>query len=70
LPDETNTDSNGRNDMHVLILTFGPRGNIEPMVGLAVWVRALGVPCDTVPAATEGWDAQVSTGVLPRGVWR
>lgn len=56
--------------MHVLILTFGPRGNIEPMVGLAVWVRALGVPCDTVPAATEGWDAQVSTGVLPRGVWR
>ena len=28
--------------MRVLLSTYGSRGDVEPMVGLAVWLRALG----------------------------
>jgi vancomycin aglycone glucosyltransferase len=108
--------------MRVLLSTYGSRGDVEPMVGLAVQLRALGaeawvcappdfaellarvgvplVPIgqpvrlpvtgppppaaadlprraaelvaaqfDTVPAAAEGCDALVATGVIPAGVW-
>jgi vancomycin aglycone glucosyltransferase len=109
--------------MRVLLSTYGSRGDVEPMVGLAVQLRALGaeawvcappdkefaellarvgvprVPIgqpvhppvtggtpptaadlprraaelvaaqfDTVPAAAEGCDALVATGVMPAGV--
>ena len=106
--------------MRVLLSTYGSRGDVEPMVGLAVQLRALdaempvcappdfaellarlGVPLvpvgqpvrplvsgampptaasprcvaelvpaqvDTVPAAAEGCDALVATGVMPAGV--
>ena len=107
--------------MRVLLSTYGSRGDVEPMVGLAVQSRALGaemrVPArpdfaellarvgvplvpvgqpvrplvtgatpptaadlprraaelvaaqfDTVPAAAEGCDALVATGVMPAGV--
>ena len=107
--------------MRVLLSTYGSRGDVEPMVGLAVQLRALGaempvcappdfaellagvgvplVPVgqpvrplvsgptppsaadlprcaaelvaaqfDTVPAAAEGCDALVATGVMPAGV--
>ena len=47
--------------MRVLLSTYGLRGDVEPMVGLAVELRALGA---------EGCDALVATGVLPAGVWR
>jgi len=30
--------------MRVLLSTYGSRGDVEPMVGLAVLLRALGVP--------------------------
>ena len=53
--------------MSVLLSTYGSRGDIEPLVGLAVRVRALGVQCDTVAAVAEGSDARVSTGLMPRG---
>jgi vancomycin aglycone glucosyltransferase len=56
--------------MPVLLSTYGARGDIEPMVGLAVRVRVLGVQCDTVAAlVAEGSDAQVSACVMPRGAW-
>jgi hypothetical protein len=49
--------------MRVLMSTYGSRGDVEPMVGLAVQLRALG-------AAAEGCDALVATGVTPTGAWR
>jgi UDP:flavonoid glycosyltransferase YjiC (YdhE family) len=47
--------------MRVLLSTYGSRGDVEPMVGLAVQSRALGA---------VGCDALVATGVTPAGVWR
>jgi UDP:flavonoid glycosyltransferase YjiC (YdhE family) len=47
--------------MRVLLSTYGSRGDVEPMVGLAVQLRALGA---------ERCDALVATGVTPAGVWR
>ena len=58
--------------MRVLLSTYGSRGDVEPMVGLAVRLRALGAevrvcaPPDC--AAAEGCDALVATGVMPAGV--
>jgi hypothetical protein len=46
--------------MRVLSM-YGSRGDVEPMVALAVQLRPLGA---------EGCDAQVATGVTPAGVWR
>ena len=48
-------------EMRVLLSTYGSRGDVEPMVGLAVQLRAL---------AAEGCDALVATGVMPAGAWR
>jgi hypothetical protein len=47
--------------MRVLLSTYGSRGDVEPMVGLAVRSRALGA---------EDCDAPVATGVMATGVWR
>lgn len=41
--------------MRVLLPTHGSCGNVEPMVGLALRLRALGA---------------LSAGVMPAGVWR
>jgi hypothetical protein len=46
--------------MRVLLSTYGSRA-VEPLVGLAVQLRALGA---------ERCDALVATGVKPAGVWR
>jgi hypothetical protein len=46
--------------MRVLLSTYGSRRDVEPMVGLAVQLRALGA---------EGCDSLVATGVMPAGVW-
>lgn len=56
--------------MRVLLLTSGACGDVEPMVGLAVRLRALGAQCATVAAVAAGFAARVSTGVLPSGGWR
>jgi hypothetical protein len=48
--------------MDVLSSTYESRGNVDPMVGLAGQVRALG-------AAAEGCDALIATRVVPAGVW-
>ena len=60
--------------MRVLLSTYGGRGDVEPLVGLAVRLRALGAevracaPPDR--AAAEECDAPVAAGVMPNGVWR
>ncbi len=50
---------NEDSEMRVLLSTYKSQGDVEPMVGLAVRLRALG---------TEGCDALVVTGVTPTGV--
>ena len=60
--------------MRVLVSTYGSRGDVEPMVALAVQLQAPGAevrvcaPRDC--AAAEGCDALVASGVVPAGVWR
>jgi len=60
--------------MRVLWSVYGSRGGVEPVVRLAVLLRALGVgvrvcaPPDCV--AAEGCDALVAKDVMPAGVWR
>jgi len=113
MPAEARTEGNGSSEMRVLLSTYESHGNVEPMVGLAVQLRALGaemqvcappdfaellarigVPllpigqpvrplvsgatppsaasprraAELVPAAAEGCDALVATGVMPAGV--
>ena len=55
--------------MRVLSSTYGLRGDLGPMAGLAVQLRALGAEFDTVAGAAEGRDAPVETGEMPTGVW-
>jgi hypothetical protein len=52
--------------MRVMLTTYSSRGDVEPMVGLAVPSRAL----DTVAAAAEECHALVATGVTTAGVCR
>jgi hypothetical protein len=44
-----------------VLSSCGSRGDLEPMVGVAVQLRVLGA---------EGCDALVATGMVPAGVWR
>jgi vancomycin aglycone glucosyltransferase len=55
--------------MRVLLSTYGSRGDVDPMVGLAVQSRTLGAEV-RVCAAAEECAAPVATGVLPTGGWR
>jgi vancomycin aglycone glucosyltransferase len=54
--------------MHVLLSTYGARRDAEPMVGLAVRLRALGA--DVRVCAPPDFAELVATGVTPAGVWR
>jgi hypothetical protein len=58
---QARTYGNGRSELRVCCCRRGSRGDVEPMVGLAVQLRALGA---------EGCDALVATGVTPAAVWR
>jgi hypothetical protein len=51
--------------MRVLLSTYGSRGDVEPMVGLAMQLGALGAEM-----RAEECDAPVATGVMSTGVWR
>lgn len=42
MPAEARTYGNGGSEMRVLLSTYGSRGDVEPMVRLAVRLRALG----------------------------
>ena len=62
--------------MRALLSTYRSRADVEPMVGLALHLGALGAevrvaaPFDTVAATDEECDAPVATGVTPTGMWR
>jgi vancomycin aglycone glucosyltransferase len=56
--------------MRVLLSTYGSRGDVEPMVGLAVQSRALGAKMRVCAPPDEECDAPVATCVMPTGVWR
>ena len=49
--------------MLVLLSTYGSRGDVEPMGGLAVQLGALA-------AAAVEWDVPVAIGLMPAGGWR
>jgi hypothetical protein len=69
MPAEARTYGDGSNEMRELLSTYGSRGDVEPLAGLAVRLRALGAKFDTVAVAAEGCDALVETDVIPTGVW-
>jgi vancomycin aglycone glucosyltransferase len=69
MPAEARTYGDGRSEMRVLSSAYGPRGEVEPMAGLAVRLRALGAEFDTVAVAADRCDALVASGVMPTGVW-
>ena len=60
--------------MRMWLSAYGSRGGVEPVMGLAVRLRAPGTPVRVCAppdcAAAEGCDAPVATGVMPNGVWR
>jgi hypothetical protein len=55
-------------------LSYGSRGGVEPVVGLAVrsWAFGSRVRVYAPPgcAASEGCDALAAIGVVPTGAWR
>ena len=60
--------------MRGLLSTYGLRGDVEPVGGLAVRLRALGTQvrmcAPPACAADEECDAPVATGVVPAGGWQ
>ena len=54
--------------MRVLLSTYDSRGDVEPLVGLAVRLRELGAEVQV--CAHPGCAGLVATGVTPAGVWR
>jgi UDP:flavonoid glycosyltransferase YjiC (YdhE family) len=60
--------------MGVLLLACGSCGGVEPVVGLAVRLQALGTQVRVCAqpdcAAAEECAALVATGVVSAGVWR
>jgi vancomycin aglycone glucosyltransferase len=74
MPAEARTYGNGSSEMRVLLSTYESHGDLEPMVGLAVRLRALGAevrrcapPDFAEPLARVGVPL-VATGVMPAGV--
>jgi len=68
MPVEARTHGNGSSEMRVLLSTYESRGDVEPMVGLAVRLQALAAQFDTVVVA-EGCDALAASGMMSVGVW-
>jgi vancomycin aglycone glucosyltransferase len=68
MPAEARTYGNGGSEMRVLLSTYGSRGDVEPMVGLAVRLRALGVemPVCAPPDFAESL-ARVGVPLVPVG---
>jgi UDP:flavonoid glycosyltransferase YjiC (YdhE family) len=54
--------------MRALLTTYGSRGAVDPVVGLAAELVA--AQFDAVAAAAEECHAPVATGVMPTGAWR
>jgi len=57
--------------MRVLLSTYGSRGDVEPIVGLAVQSRALGAEVRVcAPPDFAELLAHVGVPLVPIGVWR
>ena len=57
--------------MRVLLSTFESRGDVEPMAGLAVRLRTLGVEMRVcAPSDCAELLAGVGVPLVPMGVWR
>jgi vancomycin aglycone glucosyltransferase len=75
MPAEARTYGNGSSEMRVLLSTYGSHGDLEPMVGLAVRLRALGVevrvcaPPDFAELLARVGVPLMATGVMPARVW-
>jgi vancomycin aglycone glucosyltransferase len=56
--------------MRVLVLAYGSRGCVEPVVARAVRVRARGAEVRVCAPPDEGDDPLVMRGVMAVGGWR
>jgi hypothetical protein len=52
----------------MLLSMYGSGGDVEPRVGLAVQLGALGTQVRV--CRPEGCDARLATGAMPTGGWR
>lgn len=80
MPAEAGNYGNGSSEVRVLLSTYESRGDVEPTVGLAVRLRALGaellarVGAPLVPVGqpvrpmVHGATPPTATGVMPAGV--
>jgi vancomycin aglycone glucosyltransferase len=67
MPVEARTHGNESSEMRVLLSTYGSRGNVAPMVELAVRLQALGA--NLPRRVAEGCDALAASDMMPAGVW-
>jgi vancomycin aglycone glucosyltransferase len=57
--------------MRVVLSTYGSRGDVEPMAGLAVQLRTLGAEVRVcAPPDCAELLARVGVPLVPIGVWR
>ncbi len=65
------TGGNRSHEVHVVLSTYGSRGDVEPTVGLAVKLPTLGaeVPVCAPPDCSELL-GNVGVPLVPIGVWR
>ena len=57
--------------MRVVLSTYGSRGDVQPLVGLAVQLRALGAEVRVcAPPDFAELLARVGVPLVPIGVWR
>jgi vancomycin aglycone glucosyltransferase len=67
---EARTYENGSSEVRVLLSTYGSRGDVEPMVGLAVHLRALGAEMRVCAPADKDFAellARVGVPLVPVG---
>jgi hypothetical protein len=73
LPTQARTCGHGRCEVRVLLSAYGSRGGVDPVVELAVRLRAPGAEVRVCAppdyAAAEGGDALAATSVVPTGGW-
>ena len=56
--------------MHVLLLSYGSRGDVGPIADLPRCAAELvAAQFNTVATGAEPCDALVATGLMPAGVW-
>jgi len=80
LPAEARTCGNGSRELRVLLSTYGSRGDVEPLVGLVVQLKALGAEVrvcdalfdealDTNRPSTRGRSRRTATSCTPARGW-